>query len=112
MTDPIRDGEPQGGYYKCRRVAKGPWLPVIVWWHKGERDDTGALLEDEGWRCEIDGEQVNPYQRWVSFAKHPISHKEFKRLSRLRDWADNHAPDDPYAAPDRPVDLNDAAPLF
>ena len=112
MTAPIYDGEPQAGHYRTRRVRGGPWLPVIVWWHQGERDEAGDLLEDEGYRCEIDGERVNAYLRWTSVAGHPIDAATFRRLSRLRDWADNHAPEDPYAAPGQPIDLNRAAPIF
>ena len=112
MTAPIYDGEPQAGHYQTRRVRGGPWLPVIVWWHKGERDEAGDLLEDEGYRCEIDGERVNAYLRWTSVAGHPIDAATFRRLSRLRDWADTHAPEDPYAVPGQPIDLNRAAPIF
>ena len=62
-------------------------------------------MEDEGLRCEIDGERVSAYQAWVSVARHTISEGEFKRLSALRQWADDHAPDDPYCgagSADRP----------
>ena len=112
MTASIRDGAPQAGHYRVRRVRGGPWLPAVIWWHAGERDEAGDLLEDEGYRCEIDGSAVCAYRWWVSVAGHPIDAAEFRRLSRLRDWAETHAPDDPYAAPGQPVDLNRAAPIF
>ena len=112
MTEPIYDSEPQAGYYKTRRVRGGPWLPVVIWWHEGERDEAGDLQEDEGYRCEIDGERVSAYLRWISVAGRPIDEATFRRLSQLRDWADNHAPNDPYATPGKPIDLNRAAPIF
>ena len=108
----IHHDDPQPGHYKMRLVSGGPWLPVIIWWHKADRDEAGDLMEDEGLECEIDGKRVDPYARWVSVARHPIGKLEFKRLSALRQWAADHAPDDPYAAPDQPVDLNKAAPNF
>ena len=111
-TKAIHDFDPQPGFYKTRRARNGPWLPVKVWFHVADRDEAGDLMEDEGMRCEIDGERVSPYQAWMSVARHPISEAEFKRLSALRQWADDHAPDDPYAAPDQPIDLNRAAPIF
>ena len=111
-TDTIHEGDPRPGFYKMRRTRGAPWLPVVIWWHAGARDEAGDLIEDEDWRCEIDGERVNPYEYWIWLAKRPISEAEFKRLSALRQWADDHAPDDPYAAPDRAVDLNKAAPIF
>ena len=109
---PIHDSDPRAGWYKMRRVRNGPWLPVTVWWHTAERDEAGHRLEDEGYRCEIDGSPACPYRIWTYVAGHPIAEAEFTRLSALRQWADDHAPDDPYAAPDRSVDLNKAAPIF
>ena len=44
---------------------------MVIWWHQGERDEAGDLLEDEGYRCEIDGEPVPAYLRWASVARPP-----------------------------------------
>ena len=111
MTQPLTL-EPQAGYYKCRLVRGGPWLPAVIWWHTAERGAAGELLGDEGWRCEIDGDARDPYKAWMSVAGRNIAKVEFLRLTKLRAWADKHARNDPYGKPGQAVDLNDAEPIF
>ena len=91
------------------RVAAGP---AVIWWHEAERDEAGDLIEDEGFRCEIDGSPACPYRIWTYVAAHPISERRIQAPVGLAPMGDDHAPDDPYAAPDRSVDLNKAAPIF
>ena len=109
---PVRDGEPRVGYYKRRLVRNGPWIAARIWFHFGARDEAGDLLEDEGFRCEVDGKTANVYAEWPRLFGHPIDKDEFDRLRKLRTWAAGHAPDDAYAAPRQAVDLNAMKPLF
>ena len=61
--------------------------------------------------CLVDGTPRDPDHAWPSVAKHPITEAEYRHLSRLRDWAERHSPDDPYARAREPVDLNKADPI-
>lgn len=110
MSSQIDD--PQVGYYRRRYVRGGQWIAARIWFHSAERDEAGDLLEDEGLRCEIDGKPCNPYQEWPNLCGEPISQPEFKFLSARRQWALDHAPNDPYANPRRPIDLNNQPPVF
>lgn len=114
ILGPVRDGEPQEGFFKRRMVKNGPWLPVRIWWHQAERDEAGHLLEDEGWRCEFAGKAVDPYEQWSRMLPGPfvIDEREYTYLTRLGDWAKEHAPDDPYAKSHKPIDHNKMPTLF
>ena len=110
----ITDHEPQPGFYKRRFVRGGPWVPVRIWWHEAARDESGDLLEDEDFRCEVSGEPANAYDQWVKLMPVPaeIDETEYNYLLRLGGWAREHAPADPYADPKRSIDLNQAPTLF
>ena len=124
MSDPIP------GHYKTRLTKRGPWLPVTIWI---ERDRVCGVCREinaasalvcrwcaiplatpvrEHLHCLIDGTAHNPDLKWPSVAGHPIDEAEYRHLSRLRDWAERHSPDDPYASAREPVDLNKADPIF
>lgn len=104
--------DPEIGFYRRRYVRNGPWVAARIWFHTAERDEAGDLLEDEGLRCEIDGEPCNPYDEWERLYGEPIDESEFKFLSARRQWAIDHAPTDPHANVRRSVDLNNQPPVF
>lgn len=114
VLGPIHDDEPQEGCFKRRMVKGGPWVPVRIWWHEGERDEAGDLLEDEGFRCLVKGRPESPYDAWVRLLPSPfeISEDEYHYLLRLCDWAEAHARNDAYANPRKAIDLNTMPPLF
>lgn len=78
------------GFYKVRLRAKGPWVPIEVWFEDGERDpETWELLSDQKLRAEwyprTDSLQAYdvPAKRFFNRA-HPISEEEFQWLKSLR----------------------------
>ena len=107
-----RIDQPRPGHYKRRLVRNGPWVPVRIWFHTGERDEAGDLLEDEGLRCELNGKRADPYEQWVGCAGYPISKSEFEHMLNVKHWAEENAIDQPEANPRRPIDLGRMKPLF
>lgn len=78
------------GYYKIRRRAKGPWIPIHIWLEDGERDpDTWELQSDQKWRAEwaprLDQPRLYPADpfRFINRAR-PIEKDEFEWLLILR----------------------------
>lgn len=82
---PIRDGEPQPGFYQVKRVKRGPWLPARIW-QVEHRNEEGDLEADVELHCEIAGEKADPYQEWPYLAKQPIHKLAFETLSADLKW--------------------------
>lgn len=78
------------GYYKVRKRAKGPWIPIHIWLEDGDRDpETWELESDQRWKAEwaprLDTPRlfpVNPFQ-FINRAFR-ISEDEFQWLLTLR----------------------------
>ena len=85
---------PKPGLYRTRLKARGPWVPVRVWWQDGARDEAGELVGDQVLRCEVDGDDVDPWKGLRKtddvgeFPRHlffvPISAAEFQYLRAYR----------------------------
>lgn len=75
---PIRDGEPQAGFYKMRRVRGGPWLPVAIF-----PDANGTLFARVGPEF---AEVVDPKTVWLSVADHPVSDKDAHHAAKHGHW--------------------------
>ncbi len=69
---PIHDSTPQCGYYLTRLVARGAYVPGSIWLEQIIDPETGELLEDERYRAEILGEEVEPNDAWLWLSKRPI----------------------------------------
>lgn len=113
-TPDVMAPEPHAGFWKARLRRNGPWVPIAIWWHEGARDDDGALMEDEDWRCHVAGKPANAYRVWerhIPYAR-SITRSEYAYLTRLCVWARENAPADAYARPDQSIDLNRQPPLF
>jgi DNA polymerase-1 len=86
--------QPRPGYYYTRLVRGGPKVPVQIW------EDGGAILCRLGDR-DADAAKLWPFLRWIEEA-------EYRHMLDTARWATAHAPNEPEANPDRPVDLNQA----
>lgn len=78
------------GYYKLRSRARGPWIPIYVYWADGERDpETWELLSDQTlaaeWAPRTDSPRLWPINpdRLVNRAI-PTTKDEFQWLMLLR----------------------------
>ena len=105
---------PVPGLYRLRLAKDAPWSPVRVW-DDAERDpETGELLEDENFRCLVNGVEVNPhhYAERINCFGETIDEVEYQYLLSLNEWAADHAPESPEANPLEGVDINTAPPIF
>lgn len=101
--------DPQPGWFKRRLVKHGVFVPARIWWHCPV-DENGDLVGDEVLQCEVDGQYADPAEAWSWLCNNPITEAEFNHLTALRQWAEKHAPGEPYADPRRPIDWLNGVP--
>lgn len=107
---PVIDNTPQCGWYKRKLVKGGVFVPARIWMFQDIDPETGELLSDELLQCEVNGSYADPEDAWSWLCSNPIFEREFRYLSARIDFALRNEPDDPFAAPNKPIDLN-ATPL-
>ena len=103
---PVITDEPQAGWYKRVLVKGGVMVPARIWVYQNVDRETGELVEDELLQCEVNGQYADAQDQWSWLASNPISRAEFNYLMASIDHAVRHEPDDAFADPRRPVDLN------
>lgn len=103
---PVTD-EPVAGYYRAKLVRGGPWVAVRIW-HGSPRDPVTGEEMDRSWRwqAERNGEPCEVWRVWPYCAGEPINKAEHDYLLQLRDWAVQHAPEAPEAAPKSRIEFN------
>lgn len=94
MSEPIRENDPQEGYYRRRLVRGGPWVPARIWWQDGERDAAGELISDQVLYCMVGAELRDPYAEWTWLAGQPIGEAEYNAMQQRRDVPNPHQPID------------------
>lgn len=110
-TPPITD-EPQCGWYKCRLVRGGVWVPAQIWLDQSV-DERGELEGDEILRCRVANLMKDPYKEWLWLAPNPITQEAHDYLEHVLGFAREHDRRSPEANPHRPVDwLRTTAPSF
>lgn len=76
LTAAVQDGNPQPGFYRCRSVRGGPWLPVAIW-----RDEAGILQALRG----VDPvEAVNDV--WLACARFPVPEEDYRHAYKHGSW--------------------------
>lgn len=102
----IDEAEPQCGWFRCRMVRNGPWIPARIWCEQ-ETDAAGDLTAPEDLRAEIDGRPADAAVIWMRVAARPITRQAYdallaERLSNAR-MAATHAAYDLTTEPMRPA---------
>ena len=105
----VNPDDPQEGFYKRKLVKGGVFVPARIWWYS-PIDENGDLTGDEVLQAEVDGKYADAYEQWQWLCAHPISEAEFNFLTAQRQWAQKHAPHEPYADPRKPVDWLNGVP--
>ena len=103
-SPPLRDGEPQCGFYVRRLVKGGPLVPARIWLQREVDEETGELIGDETMLCKVGNTMRDASDEWVWLAARPISEAEYHHLCRVVNWAQQHDPAHPAANPSDPVD--------
>ena len=109
---PVNDGTPRCGWYKRRLVRGGVFVPARIWMAQDICPDTDELLSDEVLRCEVNGLCADPEEAWTWISGHPVTEQEFRYLAARIAFAILHEPQDPFAMPTQPIDLNQTPVMF
>lgn len=97
---------PQCGWYERRLVKGGPWVPARIWREAQMDFETEQPNGQDAIRCEVGGEQRHARDQWGWVVNHPISKTAYEQKMKLRAWVKIHAPNEPEANEDKPVDWN------
>jgi hypothetical protein len=101
---PIHDSTPQPGFYKRCIVRHGPMVPARIWLVQVVDEETGELMADEVFACEVGGKPRSAAEQWSYLAANPITEADFNHMTARARWAAQHADDHPIANPTRAVD--------
>ena len=103
---PVITDEPQVGFYKRVLVKGGVMVPAKIWMYQAVDHETGELIEDEQLQCEVNGQYADAQDQWSWLCSNPISRAEFNYLMARIEHAVRHEPDDAFADPRAPINLN------
>lgn len=103
---------PEAGYYKRRYVRGGPWVPARIWIVEYRDPETNELMSDQEYFCEVGGIPKDVFDEWPSLLGRPIPRDEFDFLTSRREWAIEHKPEHPQAAPRETINPHTAPPVF
>lgn len=111
MTDYVVDS-PREGYYRTRMVRGGPFVPVHIWYGPPHDPETGEIMDrSPRWNALRNGDPCDAAEVWNWCCAHPINETEYHYLLRLKEWAVQHAPNEPEANPVQTIDPRRAAPV-
>jgi hypothetical protein len=112
LAPPVNDSTPMCGWYKRKLVKGGVMVPARIWMHQDICPETGELLSDESLQCEVNGGYADPEEAWSWICSSPITEQEFRYLTARIEFAARHEPEDPFAAPNRPINMLETPVLF
>lgn len=74
---PLRDGQPECGFYRRRLVRGGPFVPVALW-----RDERGAM------QCAVGAEYrpADPDETWLYCCSNPVSEADYRAACNTGLW--------------------------
>lgn len=104
--EPVNDGEPRCGWFKRKMVKGGVFVPARIWMFQDIDAATGELLSDEMLQCEVNGRWADPEDAWSWICSNPITEQEYRYLEARIQHATVHEPDDAFADPRKPIDMN------
>lgn len=111
-TDPPR-------YYAVTLVNKGPRCPLMIWYGPPLDPLTSEVLDrSPRWNVKLNGDFVDGAHFAmlvgdVAYVKgEPIDRDEYDHLLSVRNWALEHSPESPEAAPREAINLNKLRTIF
>jgi hypothetical protein len=108
----VHDSTPHCGWFKRRLVKGGVFVPARIWMAQDICPETGELLSDEILLCEVNSAYADPEEAWSWICSNPITEQEFRYLTARIDHAIRHEPEDSYADPRKPIEINRTPILF
>jgi len=97
---------PVAGFYKMKLRSGAMHVGVKIWFGPPLDPIDGTELDrSHRWQAEVNGRPFDLLRAWPSCAKEPSNEGEYRYLTSLQAWGEEHAPDSPQANPTRRVDL-------
>jgi len=93
FPQPILHNDPECCWYMTKLIKDGPWVPARIWLDQPV-DETGELIADEKFMCEVDGKPRDPIEQWSMLAGRPISQEDYEYMMDTRSWQRTHAPEE------------------
>lgn len=118
MPDMTDINNPIPGFYKTKLNGKGVDVPARIYIIPGDRDEFGELTSDDIWRCEVDGEERDPWDQWTwlmgnSLDDDPVkAEAKYNYMRASSDWDRENDPDSPFANPKKAIDISKTKSLF
>lgn len=118
--------EPAEGFYRKKNVKDGPWVPVQIARFCLCSGPDGEITERHLWNedtcdrypplsaldCGVEIKDAPMPDDWGFMFWEPITEKKYDYLLKMMDWAEQHAPSDPYANTDKALDHMKVKSLF
>ena len=105
--------EVQCGWFKRRLVKGGIFIPARISMHQPIDQETGDLVGDEVFQCELAGHYADAETQWHWLCQTPITEAEYNYMVASIAWAKDNAPGEPMANPKDKVDwINVPVPQF
>lgn len=90
---------PQPGWYVCRVVRGGPFVPAKIFIVQDIDDETGELLGDETLKCEVNGRERDVHEQWLWLCNEPITEAAYDHMKAVAEYAKTWAPTEPINRP-------------
>lgn len=99
---------PEPGFYRLRLVRRGPYVPARI------------VLEEGLWQVILNGAPSGKHEHpWAIAWMHKvwpyaetIMESDYDYMLAYAQWAEKHAPEDPAARPNEPIDVTTLPPPF
>ena len=74
----------EAGWFKTRLAYRGVWWPARIWIVAPTDPETGELVAEERFACEVAGDPADAHEQWPYLSKRPVSLIEYQQLCEER----------------------------
>lgn len=103
---------PEAGWFERRLTKGGMFVPARIWIAQAIDPDTGELVDDEEFLCEVAGEPADAWEQWPWLCGRPITEARYRYMMDLREWAQEQNDYEPAADARQAVDFRKLKPGF
>jgi len=72
------------GWFRCRMIKRGPWVPAMIWLHREIDLITRELMADEKYLALLNNARANPLYVWQRACGNPITRAAYDELIKLQ----------------------------
>lgn len=104
---------PIAGFYRMRLRTGAVYVGIRIWFGAPLDPVTFEPLDrSHRWCAAANGRPIDLERVWPRCARERVSAEEYAYLTSLQGWAEDNAPDTPFADPTRRVDPINSPILF